>query len=118
MLKMYSTSDKEKFPCFYPEYNDKRIDTTFYADFFVAWKVGGVKGIKDTYNKCFKQYKTDIKYMVELTGALNHMLWHTHSVLGDHEITRLFEELYFKNHKYCCNNFKDDDLEFYTMVLD
>ena len=48
---MYGTSDKEKFQCAYPEWEAKRPDTTFYADFSVA-DVYGENAIKETYKRC------------------------------------------------------------------
>lgn len=118
ILNVYATSDKQKHPCAYPEWDKKRIDTTFYADLFVAWKGGGLNAIRETYKNCFDNYKNNVKYMVELTGALNHLLWDSYNTVGDCEISREFDKLWSECDSYCCNTFKDDELEFYTMVLD
>ena len=35
-MGMYAIPDKDRFPCLYPEYQDKRPSSTFFADFSVA----------------------------------------------------------------------------------
>lgn len=118
LMQLYATSDKEKFPCAYPEWDKKRIDTTFFSDFYVAWSVSGLKGIRDTYKNAFSNWKTNVKYMVEMTGALNHLLWESYNRMGDCEISREFDKLWRKCHGYCLEAFEGEELEFYTMVLD
>ena len=118
ILTVYATTDKQKFPCAYPDYNAKRIDTTFFVDLFVAWKMGGENGIRDTYNKCHKAYKDNVKYYTEFIGALNHMLWMTYDQMGDCPISRLFNELWSKANGYGIDHFEGDDLNFMCMVLD
>ena len=51
-MRMYGTTDNEKFQCAYPEYQTQRPDSTFFSDFCVA-AVFGEKAISDTYKSAF-----------------------------------------------------------------
>lgn len=97
-MRMYGTTDKEKFSCFYPEYQTQRPDSTFFADFCVAC-VYGEKAIQDTYNRTFNGWKSNVKMFTELTGALNHQLWKEADAYG-------------------CDNFKGEELKHFSYVLD
>ena len=118
ILSVYATTDKQKFPCAYTDYDKKRIDTTFFADLYVAWKTSGESGIRETYNKCHTQFKDNVKYYTEFIGALNRMLWMTYEQMGDCAISRLFNELWSKANGYGIDHFEGDDLDFMYMVLD
>lgn len=115
-MRMYGTTDKDKFQCAYPEYEDKRPDSTFFADFCVAC-VYGEKAIQDTYNRAFNGWKSNVKMFTELAGALNHQLWFWY----EHEIEEyvtLFDKLWEEANTYGCDHFKAEDLKHFTMVLD
>ena len=114
-ILMYGTSDKDKFQCAYPEYEDKRPDSTFFADFCVAC-VYGEKAINDTYKRC-SEWKNNVKMWTELTGALNHQLWFWYEH-GIEEYSTLFDRLWKEADAYGCDHFKAEDLKHFTMVLD
>lgn len=114
-ILMYGTSDKDKFQCAYPEYEDKRPDSTFFADFCVAC-VYGEKAINDTYKRC-SEWKNNVKMWTELTGALNHQLWFWYDH-GIEEYSILFDRLWKEADAYGCEHFKGDELRHFTTVLD
>lgn len=115
-MAMYGTSDKEKFQCAYPEWEAKRPDTTFYADFSVA-DVYGEQGILDTYKRCFDGWKDNAKYFTEFVGALNHKLWYWYEA-GIEEYSQLYDKLWKEADAYGSEHFKDEDAQHYFSVLD
>ena len=115
-MRMYGTTDKQKFECAYPEYEDERPDSTFFADFCVAC-VYGEKAINDTYKRCFDGWQNNAKMWTELTGALNHQLWFWYDH-GIEEYSTLFDKLWKQADAYGCNHFKGDELRHFTTVLD
>ena len=115
-MQMYGTSDKEKFQCAYLEWEAKRPDTTFYADFSVA-DVYGEKAIQDTYNNCLNGWKDNVKYFTEFVGALNHKLWFWHSKQVE-EYAKLYDKLWKEADAYGSEHFKDEDAKHYFYVLD
>ena len=115
-MLMYGTSDKEKFGCSYPEYQEQRPESTFFADFCVAC-VYGEKAIEDTYKRCFNGWKENCKMFTELTAMLNHHLWFWHEH-GIEEYSTLFDKLWKQADAYGCNHFKDEEARYWFAVLD
>ena len=48
--------------------------TTFFEDFTTAEKFG-LNAVKDTFNRAFKEWKSNYKYLTELTMVLNWKIW-------------------------------------------
>lgn len=48
--------------------------TTFWQDFSIADKFG-VKAVRDTFNRAFREWKNDVIYITELSLVLNHKSW-------------------------------------------
>ena len=115
-MGMYGTTDKEKFPCSYPEHERKRPDSTFFADFCVA-DVYGEKAIEDTFRRSFNGWKGSVEMFTELVGALNHQLWFWYEA-GVEEYSKLYDKLWKEADAYGSENFKGEDATHYFMVLD
>lgn len=115
-MAQYGLSDKERFECAYPEWQEKRPSSTFYADFSVA-DVYGERAIRDTYRRAFNGWKHDYKMLTELVTALNHKIWFWHG-RGDGEKTKLYDGLWRKADAYGLDNLKGDELKHFLMVLD
>lgn len=115
-MRMYGTTDKEKFECAYPEYQEKRPDSTFYADFSVA-DVYGSKAIEDTYKRAFNEWKSNVQMFTELVAMLNHKLWYWHEA-GIEEYSRLYDKLWKEADAYGMENFKGEDATYFYYVLD
>ena len=93
IAEWYALDSVQRFPCFNPEDNEKRVGTTFYGDFKVAAVTGGLKGLKDTFWRAFAEWKNDAKYMTEMCLVLNHLGWECHQV-GQEEFAKFFFEKY------------------------
>lgn len=116
-MRHYSYPDKEKFQCSYPDFQEQRPETTFFADFSVA-DVYGVDAIKDTYKRAFCGWKHDVKMFTELVAALNHKIWEWYDA-GVDEYSKLYDGLWRKADDYLQNNFtKKSDVAYWFAVLD
>ena len=115
-MRMYGTSDKEKFECSYPEYQAKRPESTFYADFSVA-DVYGESAINDTFKRSYTGWRHDAKMFTELVAALNHKIWFWHEA-GVEEYARLYDKLWKEADAYGCGTFKGEDATYFFSVLD
>lgn len=114
-MMQYGTPDKVKFECAYPEWQEKRPDSTFYADFSVA-DCYDVNAIKDTYKRAFNGWKNNYKMLTELVAVLNHKIWAWHKV--NDEYAQLYDKLWKEADAYGCDNLKDDELKHFLYVLD
>ena len=115
-MRMYGSTDKEKFMCAYPEYEPERADSTFYADFSVA-DVYGIAAIQDTYNRAFANWKSDYKMLTEFVAVLNHKIWFWHEH-GISEYSTLYDRLWREADAYGCDTLKGDELSHFLYVLD
>lgn len=89
--------------------------TTFYEDFSIA-DMFGVAAIKDTYNRAFKEWKTDYKYLTELVMALNWKIWE-HYERND-EYAGLYNDLWMNTAEWACENLKGEELSYYYRTTD
>lgn len=115
-MAMYGTPDKERFECAYPERQEQRPSSTFYADFSVA-DVYGPKAIRDTYARAFGEWKSDYKMLTELVMALNHKIWYWHEY-ADEEYTELYDGLWREADGWAVDNLKDEELAYFYQVTD
>ena len=68
--------------------------TTFWDDFSVAERFGK-ESILETAEKCFKEWKSDYKYLTELIMVINHKSWYWDSH-NNNELMELYSHLYYK----------------------
>lgn len=90
--------------------------TTFWQDFSIADKFGKT-AIKDTFNRAFKEWKSNYIYLTELVMVLNWKLW-TFYEKGNNEYAELYNELWMKADEYACNNLKGDELSYFYRETD
>lgn len=90
--------------------------TTFWEDFTIA-DMFGEGAIKDTYNRAFREWKTNLVYVTELVMVLNWKLWQ-HYENNNREYSKLYDRLWQKTHDWCLNNLKGDDLSYYLNTTD
>lgn len=88
--------------------------TTFYEDFSIADKFG-INAIKDTYNRAFKEWKTDYKYLTELVMVLNWKSWEHEN---NSQLCQLYCDLYYELHDYAMKNLKNEELSYYIRTTD
>ena len=104
-------------------YKDWRIEeetgykplTTSYMDLSIA-EPFGVNAIKDTYKTLKRNFKGNVKYLTELTMALNWKTWEHYN--SNREMAKLYNDLYQEMDDYCYNTFKGDDLTYYLRTTD
>lgn len=89
--------------------------TTFYTDFSIADKFG-INAIKDTYQRAFKEWNHDYKYMTELAMALNWKIWRWHG--KNEEYAKLYDRLWRECDGWCIDNLKGEELEYYYKTTD
>lgn len=97
--------------------------TTFWEDFTIAEKSGGIPAIRDTYKRAFNEWKTNYKYLTELVMVLNHKIWQWYDGNEDDkglhtEIARCYNELWQKTAKYAETHLKGDELSYYYRITD
>lgn len=91
--------------------------TTFWEDFNIAEKFGEV-AILETAERCFKEWKSDYKYLTELIMVLNHKCWFWHE--KNEDLERLYSNLYYKydNKAIKALNNNKTALNYYFKTLD
>lgn len=89
--------------------------TTFYDDFTIAEKFG-INAIEDTFNRCFKEWNYDYKYMSELSLVLNWKIWRWHD--NNYDFSMLYNDLWVKLDLWCRNNLKGKELEYFNKIID
>lgn len=88
--------------------------TTFYTDFSIADKFG-VKAIKDTWERAFKEWKEDYKYLTELVMVMS---WKSFEHQNNYEYCKLYSDLYYKGDSYAMKNLKGDEMTYYIKTTD
>lgn len=97
------------------ELNGYRPMTTFWMDFSIADRFG-YKAVRDTYQRAFKDWRTDYKYLTELVLVLNHKAWQhqdKNPVLCD-----LYIQLYEMADNYAIDHLKGHELKYFFQVTD
>lgn len=113
---MTGISDKDLFPCAYPEWQDMRIHSTFWDDFSIA-DAFGPSAIRETFNEAFREWSSNYRMLTELTMVLNHKIWQ-HYKLGHEDKAKLYDKLWRRADKCALNTLKGSELEHFVMVTD
>lgn len=92
------------------------IDNTFWMDFTIA-DAFGLDAIRDTFNRAFKEWKSDYKMLTALVITLNHKLWQHHEQ-GNDLYGKLYNDLWIEADKYACENLKGDERKYFYKVTD
>ena len=89
--------------------------TTFYSDFTIA-DAFGVEAIEDTFNRAFKEWKRDYKYLTELVMVLNWKIWEWYE--KSETKTVMYNELWRRADDYACEHLKGKELQYFYRVTD
>ena len=84
--------------------------TTFWMDFSIADKFG-VSAIKDTYNRAFKEWKNNYKYLTELVMVLNWKIWQHYKT--NQAYAEVYDLLWRQADDYARENLKGDELKYF-----
>lgn len=93
-----------------------RLMTTFFEDFSIADKYG-MAAIKDTYQRIFREWKHQYKYVTELTLILNWKIWE-HESAKNHDVAKLYNDLWIETDNWAMNNLKGDELTYFYRIND
>ena len=95
--------------------NGYEMQTTFWSDFTIA-DAFGVDAIKDTFNRAFNEWKSNVEYITELAMVMS---WKSCFYYGkNEEYMNLYSELYHKVDEWCMDNLKENDLVYYIQTTD
>ena len=95
--------------------NGYELQTTFWNDFSIADRFG-LSAIQDTFNRAFKEWKENYKYLTELVLVLNHKIWQYYETRP--EIATLYNPFWAKASQYAMEYLEDDELSYYYDVTD
>lgn len=90
--------------------------TTFFEDFSIADKFG-ISAVKDTFNRAFKEWKDNYKYLTELAIVTNFLCWRHHEA-GNNELSKLYSDYYYKVRDYACKHLKGAEFDYYYRITD
>lgn len=88
--------------------------TTLYTDFSIADKFG-TKGIQETFDKVFEEFKNNYKYFTELVMVMS---WKSFEHQDNYEYCKLYSDLYHKSDEYAFKNLKGEELKYYIRTTD
>ena len=87
-------------------------------DFTIA-DVFGVNAVKDTYNRAFKEWKSNYKMLTALVVVLNHKIWeHYEATPKRNELVELYNNLWMQADEYAVTNLKGEELEYFYNITD
>lgn len=96
--------------------NGYETKTTFWQDFTIA-DAFGVSAIEDTFNRSFRDWKTNVEYVTELAMimSIKSCYWYENN---NDAYTTLYSNLYHKVDEWCMNHLKGNDLTYYLKTTD
>ena len=90
--------------------------TTFWDDFSIA-DCFGAKAVEDTFNRAFRDWKSDCVYLTELVMVLNWKLWQWYEH-GNEKLSELYKRLWEQADAYACENLTGEDLSYFYSTTD
>ena len=89
--------------------------TTFWMDFSIADNFG-VDAVRDTFDRAFGEWKSDVVYLTELVMVLNWKIWQHYE--HDEALARVYDELWRQADEYACENLHGDDATYFFRTTD
>lgn len=90
--------------------------TTFWDDFTIA-DAFGEKGVKDTFERAFNEWKDNYVYLTELVIVMNWKCWQ-HYDEGHGRLSLLYQDYYYKADAYALDHLKGKELQYYLREID
>ncbi|OWP30251.1 hypothetical protein CBG57_03365 [Prevotella nigrescens] len=95
--------------------NGYQPKTTFWMDFSIADKFG-IAAIKDTYNRAFKEWKTNHVYLTELVMVLNHKIWQWYQI--NEIVAQVYNDLWKEADLWAQEHLEGEELDYFYEVTD
>ena len=95
--------------------NGYQPKTTFWMDFSIADKFG-IAAIKDTYNRAFKEWKTNHVYLTELVMVLNHKIWQWYQI--NEAVAQVYNDLWKEADLWAQEHLEGEELAYFYHVTD
>lgn len=92
------------------------MDNTFHLDFAIAEHFG-MAAIEDTFQRAFKEWRTNYKMLAELVIVLNHRCWMWYDK-GNEELSRKYADYYYEAHGWALDHLKDAAFDYYFERVD
>ena len=95
--------------------------TTFWDDFAIAERMGIiVHAIEDTFNRAFKEWKTNYKYLTELVMVLSwkSSRFSSPPVADIEEYSALYAKLFTQARNWALDNLKDEAFAYFWETTD
>lgn len=96
-------------------FNGYETITTFWDDFTIA-DFFGVSAVQDTYNRAFKEWKNDYKFLTELVMVLNWKIWQHYKT--NEQLANVYNNLWMEADEYACDNLEGDELMYFYRITD
>lgn len=93
----------------------EEFSTTFWMDFSIADRFG-LRAIKSTFNRAFKEWKNDYRYLTDLVIVLNHKIFEYYE--KNNAYAMLYNELWQKADSYAVKHLKGDELNYFYRQTD
>ena len=90
--------------------------TTFYTDFSIA-DAFGLSAVKDTYERAFEEWHSDVKFITELCMVMS---WKSfqHDAEGHDKLRDWYVEKFYELRDWCSGNLKGADLDYFIQTID
>ena len=95
--------------------NGYKSKTTFIIDFSIADQFGE-DAIKDTYERAFNEWKSNVEYLTELVIVLNMKIWEHYQT--NEALANLYNELWQKTQDYAYDTLDGDDFVYFWSCTD
>jgi hypothetical protein len=95
---------------------DYEFKTTFWDDFSIA-EVFGARAVEETFDRAFKEWKSNYIYLTELVLVLNWKMWdwHKKNNLG---MSYVYHKLWEIANSYGATNLEGEELSYFINTLD
>lgn len=91
------------------------FSTTFWMDFSIADRFG-MAAVKDTYDRAFTEWRTDVRYLADLVVVLNHKIWQHYKT--NEPLARLYDRLWREANDWAWENLSEAEQTYYYRVTD
>ena len=114
-LLKYAAARQAAFSRGVEQMNGYETKTTFYADMTIA-EAWGLAGVKETYDRINRDWRSNYEYYTEFVLVLNHKIWEHYE--SNEALARLYNDLWQEADAWASENFKGEAAEHYFRVTD